>query len=112
MRTTSWIGALALALLWILADTAGLYAADRGGRGQREAAQPTQVKQDELSAAAKKKKKAARDKKMAKYGLQITKEPKIGEVLDDFELLDLKGKKVRLSDFKEKIFVLELGACT
>ena len=38
--------------------------------------------------------------------------PKVGEVVKDFELKDLKGKKVRLSDFRDKIFVLELGACT
>ena len=38
--------------------------------------------------------------------------PEVGETLDDFELKDVKGKTVKLSDFREKIFVLELGACT
>ena len=38
--------------------------------------------------------------------------PKVGEVLKDFTLKDVKGKDVKLSDFRNKIFVLELGACT
>jgi cytochrome oxidase Cu insertion factor (SCO1/SenC/PrrC family) len=39
--------------------------------------------------------------------------PKVGEVVPDFTLKDVKGKEVKLSCFKEKkIFVLELGACT
>jgi cytochrome oxidase Cu insertion factor (SCO1/SenC/PrrC family) len=38
--------------------------------------------------------------------------PKVGEVLKDFTLKDTKGKAVKLSDFRNKIFVLELGACT
>jgi len=39
--------------------------------------------------------------------------PKVGQLVPDFTLPDVKGKKVRLSDFKgKKIFVLELGACT
>jgi cytochrome oxidase Cu insertion factor (SCO1/SenC/PrrC family) len=38
--------------------------------------------------------------------------PKLGEKLKDFELKDVKGKAIHLSDFKEKIFILELGACT
>jgi cytochrome oxidase Cu insertion factor (SCO1/SenC/PrrC family) len=38
--------------------------------------------------------------------------PKVGEVLEDFTLKDVKGKDVKLSDFRNKIFVLELGACT
>ena len=39
--------------------------------------------------------------------------PKVGEVVADFTLQDVKGKPVKLSDFRGKeIFVLELGACT
>ena len=38
--------------------------------------------------------------------------PKIGDMVADFTLQDVKGKAVKLSAFKEKIFVLELGACT
>jgi cytochrome oxidase Cu insertion factor (SCO1/SenC/PrrC family) len=40
--------------------------------------------------------------------------PKIGEIVKDFELSDIQGKKVHLSDFtkKKQVFVLELGACT
>lgn len=39
--------------------------------------------------------------------------PKVGEVLEDFALKDVKGKEVKLSEFRDKkIFVLELGACT
>ena len=39
--------------------------------------------------------------------------PKIGQVVPDFTLKDMKGKPVKLSSFKgKKIFVLELGACT
>ena len=38
--------------------------------------------------------------------------PKVGEVLKDFTLKDIEGKEVSLSDFRNKIFVLELGACT
>ena len=38
--------------------------------------------------------------------------PKVGEVLKDFTLKDVNGKEVKLSDFRNKIFVLELGACT
>ena len=39
--------------------------------------------------------------------------PKVGEVLPDFTVHDVKGKEVKLSHFRGKsIFVLELGACT
>jgi cytochrome oxidase Cu insertion factor (SCO1/SenC/PrrC family) len=39
--------------------------------------------------------------------------PKVGQVVPDFTLNDVKGKPVKLSSFKgKKIFVLELGACT
>jgi len=38
--------------------------------------------------------------------------PNVGDVLKDFTLSDINGKEVRLSDFRNKIFVLELGACT
>jgi len=38
--------------------------------------------------------------------------PKIGDTVADFTLQDIKGKAVKLSAFKEKVFVLELGACT
>jgi len=38
--------------------------------------------------------------------------PKVGQVLKDFTLKDVKRKDVKLSDFRDKIFVLELGACT
>ena len=38
--------------------------------------------------------------------------PKIGEVAQDFILNDVKGKKVKLSSFRDKkILVLEFGAC-
>lgn len=39
--------------------------------------------------------------------------PKVGQQLKDFELKDVKGKSVKLSDFRgKKFFALELGACT
>ena len=38
--------------------------------------------------------------------------PEIGTVLADFALQDVEGNTVRLSDFRGKIFALELGACT
>lgn len=39
--------------------------------------------------------------------------PKIGSEIADFELKNAKGKKVKLSQFRDKKFViLELGACT
>ncbi len=36
----------------------------------------------------------------------------IGSVLKDFTLNDVNGKPVKLSDYRGKIFTMELGACT
>ena len=39
--------------------------------------------------------------------------PEVGDEIKEFELKDMDGKAVKLSQFRgEKIFVLELGACT
>jgi cytochrome oxidase Cu insertion factor (SCO1/SenC/PrrC family) len=38
--------------------------------------------------------------------------PKVGEAIPNFTLEDIDGKEVNLTDFRNKIFVLELGACT
>ena len=39
--------------------------------------------------------------------------PKAGDTVKDFALKDVKGRTIKLSDFRAKsIFVLELGACT
>jgi len=38
--------------------------------------------------------------------------PKVGETIPNFTLEDINGKEVNLTDFRNKIFVLELGACT
>ena len=40
------------------------------------------------------------------------KHPPIGAVLQDFTLKDVNGKPVKLSDYRGKIFTMELGACT
>jgi cytochrome oxidase Cu insertion factor (SCO1/SenC/PrrC family) len=40
------------------------------------------------------------------------KHPPIGSVLPDFVLKDVNGKPVKLSDYRGKIFTMELGACT
>lgn len=38
--------------------------------------------------------------------------PKIGAAVENFTVRDVEGRDVRLSDFKDRIFVMELGACT
>jgi len=38
--------------------------------------------------------------------------PKVGEVIPNFTLENINGEEVKLTDFRNKIFVLELGACT
>ena len=45
-------------------------------------------------------------------GRREVQHPAVGETLEDFELKDIEGNPVKLSDFKGRIFVLELGACT
>ncbi len=40
------------------------------------------------------------------------KGPEIGSVIKDFELPILGGGKFKLSDYRGKIVIIELGACT
>jgi len=56
------------------------------------------------------------ENKTSKYGkiitayLELNKEPKIGEQYVDFEMPDLNGKRLRLSDLKGKTIFLEFWA--
>ncbi|MFC1736707.1 hypothetical protein ACFL1X_11365 [Candidatus Hydrogenedentota bacterium] len=85
MRKAFWISMISLVAALLLGDTA-LAQRGRGapgGRG-RPAGRP----------------------------MRRGNEPKVGDKIADFALNDVHGKEVKLSDFKNKIFVLELGACT
>lgn len=54
-------------------------------------------------------KNTAYGKKISKY-IELNKNPKIGEQFVDFEMSDQNGKTKKLSDYKDKIILLEFWA--
>ncbi len=55
---------------------------------------------------------AASDDAEARPGRERAPRPEVGAMVADFELKDVEGKPVKLSSFRDQIFVMELGACT